>query len=174
MASFRDPLQPERVHFPGCWRTRILIGAGLFLLLLTGLLAWWFEDPGMRGQPEDWAMLLLAALWLLACWPREIVCGPAAVEQRQWLGLRKVRIRWDEEPRIEQTQEFGGVGRLLGLAASAVAVAGPEGVIRHTPRHADAERFLQECRRRTEECRLRRAAAARPQEPVRAQEEKKS
>jgi len=161
VASFRDPLQPELVRFPGLWRTRILAGAGLFFAALTAVLGWWFASPTAPSSWKENTVLLGLALWLAACWPREIVCGPVAAEQRQWLGLRKVRIRWDEDPALERKQEFLGLGRWLGLAASVIELSSPAGVIRHTPRHADAERFVQECRRRMEESQQRRAAAGR-------------
>jgi len=164
VASYRDRLQPELLRFPGLWRTRILIGAGLFAFALVAVLVWEFGAPGERVR--DWAVLAVAAVCLLTCWPAEIVCGPFWVEQRRWLGLRKVRVPWDEVLGIEEREEIGGFGRSLGLATRLIVVTGSRGVIRHTPRHPDPERFVRECRMRMEEWEAKRSAGRRTTGPA--------
>lgn len=151
VASYRDRMNPELLRFPGLWRTRILIGAALLVNVLTALLCWWFET-GVR-RPWEAELVLLAGLsaWQLACWPREIICGPAGVEQRQWLGLRKVRIGWGDIRALEPCEEFGGAGKRFGLEAAAIRVVAEDREIRHSPRHPDPARFLAECRLRMEE-----------------------
>lgn len=160
MASYRDRLQPELLRFPGLWRTRILIGAGLFVAAVSAVLVWEFGGPPMDARGRELVLLAILALWLLACWPGEIVCGPAGVELRRWFGLRKTRIRWDQVLGVEETEEFGGLGRSLGLATRVIAVTGTNGVIRHTPRHPDPDRFLRECRMRMEEWNARQGGAS--------------
>lgn len=151
MASYRDRRQPELLRFPGQWHTRILIGAGLFIAILAAVFVWQFSGPRTDTRGRELALLALLALWLLACWPGEIVCGPAGVEQRRWFWLVKAKIRWDEVLGIEEKEEFAGLGRRLGLAARVIAVRGARGTVRHTPRHPDPDRFLRECRMRMEE-----------------------
>ncbi len=155
VASYRDRLQPELLRFPGLWRTRGLIGAALFLTAVIAALVWEFGDPRLNGRARELGQLALLALWLLGCWPGEIVCGPAGVEQRRWFGLWKTRIRWGEVLGIEEKEEFGGLGRRLGVAVRVIAVVGKDAVVRHTPRHPDPERFLRECRMRMEEWKAR-------------------
>ncbi len=171
MASYRDRLRPELLRFPGLWRTRILIGAGLFVAVLTTALVWEFGGPRMGARGRDLCVLALFALWLLACWPGEIVCGPAGVEQRRWFGLGKTMIRWDAVLGIEERQEFGGLGRRLGLAVRVIAVTGAGRVVLHTPRHPDPERFLRECRMRMEEWHARQGGASVSTGPAAAREE---
>lgn len=160
VASYRDRLRPELLRFPGLWRTRILIGAGLFLAIFSALLVWEFGGPGTVARWRELALLAILALWLLACWPGEIVCGPAGVEQRRWLGMGKTVIRWDEVLGIEERGEFAGLSRRLGLAARVIAVTGTNGVVRHTPRHPDPDRFLRECRMRMEEWNARQGGTS--------------
>lgn len=155
VASYRDRLRPELLRFPGLWRTRILIGAGLFAAILSAAPVGKFGGPGMDARSRELALLAVLSLWLLACWPREIVCGPAGVEQRRRYGLGKTVIRWDEVLGIEEKDEFGGLGRSLRLATRVIAVTGTNGVIRHTPRHPDPDRFLRECHMRMEEWKAR-------------------
>lgn len=171
MASYRDRVNPELLRFPGLWRTRILVSAGLLVNALTGLLCWWFET-GVR-RPWEWELALLAliSVGMLACWPREIVCGPAGVEQRQWLGLRKVRIGWGEVTALEPYEECGGAGKRLGLAVSGIRVASERRRIRHTPRHPDPDRFLRECRMRIEEWSARQGRRQQPGRSARPVEE---
>jgi hypothetical protein len=163
VASYRDRLQPELLRFPGLWRTRILIGAGLFAAVLISLLVVQFGAP--KAVQRELAALALFALALLAVWPREIVCGPGGVEQRRIFWLGKCRIPWDGVLALEEKREFGGVGARLGLATGVIAVVGGRATIRHTPRHPDPERFLRECRMRMEEWELRHAAAGRQPAP---------
>ncbi|MGC8884443.1 MAG: hypothetical protein ACP5UT_16550 [Bryobacteraceae bacterium] len=172
MASFRDRLDPELLHFPGRWRTRILIGAGLLVNALTALLCWWFESPAPRPLEAELGLLAALSLWMAACWPREILCGPAGVGQRQWLGLRRVRIPWDEVLAVEPYEEFGGAGKRFGIECSALRVVSNRHEIRHTPRHPDPDRFLRECRMRMKERALRQARMQQRGEIVRPQQEK--
>lgn len=173
VASYRDRLQPELLRFPGLWRTRILIGAALFITILIAVLVWEFGGPRMDERWSELGVLALLALWLLACWPGEIVCGPAGVEQRRWFRLWKTRVRWSEVLGIEEREEFGGLGRRLGLAGRVIAVAGTHGEVRHTPRHPDPERFLRECRMRMEEWKARRGEALDRRARSAAQEERR-
>lgn len=173
MASYRDRLNPELLRFPGLWRTRILISAGLLVNALTGLLCWWFETGARRPWELELALLAALSLWMLACWPREITCGPGGVAQRKWLGLRTARIGWGEVQAIEPLEEFGGAGKRLGLAVSVIRVASARCEIRHTPRHPDAERFLRECRMRMEERASRQARAKQAVPPGRPGEEER-
>lgn len=160
VASYRDRRQPELLRFPGLWLTRILIGSGLFLILLTAVLSEWFDSPAAPASMPERVVLLATALWLLACWPREIVCGPVGVEQRRLFGLGKTFIRWNEVQSILTRSEFAGLGRWLGLASEVTVVSGPASSIRHTPRHPDRSRFLSECRMRMGEWRLRRSVGS--------------
>ncbi len=173
VASYRDRLQPELLRFPGLWRTRILIGAVLFITILIAVLVWEFGGPRMDQRWRELGVLALLALWLLACWPAEIVCGPAGVEQRRWFGLRKARVGWNEVLGIEEREEFGGLGRRLGVAVRVIAVVGADAVVRHTPRHPDPERFLRECRMRMEEWKARRGKALDRHASSAAQEERR-
>lgn len=172
VGSYRDSLYPELVHFPGRWRTRLLIGAGLLVNALTALLSWWFESPAPRPREAELGLLAALSLWMIACWPREILCGPAGVEQRQWLGLRRVRIPWDEVLAIEPYEEFGGAVRRLGIECSALRVFSSRHEIRHTPRHPDPDRFLRECRMRVEERALRQPRMQEQSGILRPQEKK--
>lgn len=172
VASYRDRRQPELLRFPGLWLTRILIGAGLFVIVLTAILSEWFDSPGAPASTLERAILFATALWLLACWPREIVCGPSGVEQRRLFGLGRLRIRWDEVQAISQRQEFGGLARLFGLAGGLVEVRARGRAVRHTPRHPDPERFLQECRMRIGEWQGRRGSGLPSPEPAAARMEK--
>lgn len=159
MASYRDRLQPELLRFPGLWRVRILIGAGLFAAALAAALVFEFGDPRPEARLRELGALGGTCLFLLACWPREIVCGPAGLEQCRIFGLGKQRLRWGDVLTIEEKQEFRGFGAWFGLSVRLIAVIGPELVIRHTPRHPDPARFLRECRMRREEWQARHGAA---------------
>ncbi len=171
VASFRDRCQPELLRFPGLWLTRILIGTGLFVVAVTAILAAWFDPHGARASATEPVALLAAALWLLACWPREIVCGPAGIEQRRLFGSGKTFIRWSEVRSINRKSEFLGIARLLGLDPEVVVVSSPVSSIRHTPRHPDRPRFLLECRQRLQEWKARPAAGPAAAQPATAQEE---
>ncbi len=171
VASYRDRLRPELLRFPGLWRTRILIGAGLFLAAFSAVLVWEFGGPRVDARWRELGVLAIFALWLLACWPGEIVCSPAGVEQRRWFGLVRKTVRWDQVLGIEETEEFAGLGRRLGLAARVIAVTGTDGAVRHTPRHPDPDRFLRECRMRMEEWNARQGGASVSSRPFRAGEE---
>lgn len=172
VASYRDRRQPELLRFPGLWLTRILIGVGLFFVVLTAILSEWFDSPGAPASAFERPALFAAALWLLACWPREIVCGPTGIEQRRLFGLGKTFIRWNEVQAILTRNEFAGIGRWLGLASEVVVISSPVSRIRHTPRHPDRARFLSECRMRMEESKFRRPAGASGAEPAAIQEGK--
>ncbi len=162
VASYRDRMNPELLRFPGLWRPRILMGAALLVNALTALLCWWFETGARRPWEAELALLAALSLGILACWPREITCGPAGVEQRQWLGLRKVRIGWGEIRALETREEFGGAGRGLGLTVAAIDVVAEGRRIRHSPRHPDRERFLAECRLRMQEWASKQARTRQP------------
>jgi hypothetical protein len=172
VASYRDRMNPELLRFPGLWRTRILIGAALLVNALTALLCWWFESPSPRSREAELGLLAALSLWMIACWRREILCGPAGVEQRQWLGLRRVRIPWNEVLAVEPYEEFGGAGRRLGIESSALRVVSSRHEIRHTPRHPDPDRFLRECRMRMEERAVQRPRMQEQSGILRPQEEK--
>lgn len=165
VASYRDRMNPELLRFPGLWRTRILIGAALLVNALAALLCWWFETGARRPWEAELALLAALSLWQLACWPHEIICGPSGVEQRQWLGLRKVRIGWGEIRALEPCEEFGGAGKRFGLAVASIRVLAEGRQIRHSPRHPDPDRFLAECRLRMEEWASRRDRAGQPARP---------
>lgn len=128
--------------------------------MLTAVLVWEFGGPRLDVRGRELALVALFALWLLACWPGEIVCGPAGVEQSRWFGLVRIKIRWNEVLGIEEREEFGGLGRRLGLSARVIAVTGASGIVRHTPRHPDPDRFLRECRMRMEEWNARQAGTS--------------
>lgn len=151
MASYRDRLNPELLRFPGLWRTRILIGAGLLVNGLAGVLCWWFETGHQRPWEAELAVLAALSLWMLACWPREIICGPAGIRQRQWLGLRRLHLAWEDVLALEEYRELGGIGHWLGLEDRALRIVSNHGEICHTPRHPDRNRFLLECRMRMQE-----------------------
>lgn len=155
VASYRDRLQPELLRFPGLWRTRILIGAGLLAVAVTALLVFEFGDPRPDVRLRELGALASAVLFLAACWPREIVCGPAGVEQFRLFGLGRKRIRWGDVSAIEERQEWRGLGAGLGFSVRLIAVVGGQSAIRHTPRHPDPERFLRECRMRMEQWQAR-------------------
>lgn len=162
VASYRDLRHPELIRFPGLWLTRILIGTALFVLLLTAILSAWFDPPGAPAPLGERAALAAVALWLLACWPREIVCGPSAIEQRRLFGLGRTSIHWGEVQSVSPQPEFFGIGRWLGLDSEVIVVSSPVSRIRHTPRHPDRARFLQECQRRMQEWKSRPAAGQLP------------
>jgi len=155
VASYRDRLQPELLRFPGLWRTRILIGAGLLAVAVTAALVFEFGDPRPDVRLRELGALASAALFLAACWPREITCGPAGVEQFRLFGMGRKRIRWGGVSTIEERQEWRGLGARLGFSVRLIAVVGTQSAIRHTPRHPDPERFLRECRMRMEEWQAR-------------------
>lgn len=166
-------MQPELLRFPGLWRTRMLIGAGLFAAGLTAALVWEFGNAHDGNRVHEFGLLAVLAVWLSACWPREIVCGPAGVEQYRLFGLGKVRVPWSEVLGIEQGRELLGAGAKVGLATGTIAVIGASATIRHSPRHPDPERFLRECRMRMEEWEARHRAAGRSGAPAAAGEEKR-
>ncbi len=171
MASYWDRRRPELLRFPGLWLTRILIGAALFVLLLTVLLSVWFDPPGAPAPLAERATLAALALWLLACWPREIVCGPVGLEQCRLFGLGKTRILWSEVQSVSVKREFLGIGRWFGLPSQVIVVSSPVSRTRHTPRHPDRARFLLECQKRMQEWKSRKTAGPAAAEPAAAQEE---
>lgn len=170
MTSFRDRRFPELLRFPGLWRPRILVLAGLLINSLAALLCWWFETGAPRPREAELGLLAAISLWMLACWPREIVCGPAGVEQRKrfWLGI--TRIGWGEVRALEPGEEFFGIGKRFGLETSVVCVVSGRAEIRHTPRHPDRERFLRECRMRMEEWAAKQGLAREAPQPVHRKE----
>lgn len=171
MASYRDRRHPELLRFPGLWLTRILIGAGLSLLALSAILAIAFDPPGAPLPLAERAALAALALFFLACWPREIVCGPSGIEQRRLFGLGKTFLRWSDVQSVSVHQEFFGIGRRLGLATEVAVVSSPVSRIRHTPRHPDRARFLLECRQRMKEWRARQPAGSAAADPPSARQE---
>lgn len=142
MSSYRDPRNPEVVHFPGTLTAMATMGLlaiiTLCILVLCLLSGPWLERLLWSIPP----LLILAFIY--GYWPRKIVLGERGVWQYNMAGKQNYMIPWTDIAQAELTGELGSSPQFAFARNQAVRLQSTQQnlVILHTPRHSDPERFL--------------------------------
>lgn len=149
MSSYRDIANPEAIHFPGSFESRIRLSVTALVCVLT-LGAIFLLDRGWAIWLE--AALVAAVLVLIAvAWPRRIWVDQYGVHQVILPFGRPRFIRHADLEPVRFAPEMAALARLLPFRGGEnVEMRSSKGatVVVHTPRHADRDRFLKELERR--------------------------
>lgn len=146
MASYRDRQNPEILHFPGKWSTKLLISIGLVILAFCAA-ASIFDFQGLSQALFDASIIITAALFLLACWPTELTLDPGGIRRNKALRVGTVQLPWKEIASAKPGRELGGEwAAAIGLRTDTLVLRGASLPLRivHTPRHTDRARLLLE------------------------------
>lgn len=152
MSSYRDPLNPEAIHFPGKLSTRILFVVLIgFLVLLSIAVLFAREETGRKIV--ELGVIGFALLVILAAWPPEIITSETGIRQHRFLRLGERFVAWPEVTAIRRSPElFGLFGtRAGGIETTRVVIESVNGSPRivHSSLHSDMARFLKEVERRS-------------------------
>jgi hypothetical protein len=151
VSSYRDPQNPELVHFPGTLASFSVLGACaavcLFILavLLAGSADW------VRNIFGTLTCAVLAAL--CRAWPRRITLGEKGAWQCNILGRKSIMIPWDgmAPPRVDVELGWLSSTPREGFAANRTVILAslsqPKRVVL-TPRHSGHDHFLKLARSR--------------------------
>ena len=151
MSSFRDPRNPEVVHFPGTLASFACLGFCAFLALVLLLVATTSGPPLLRIGLSLPPLALLALVF--SVWPRRISLGERGVWQYNLLGRQKFMIPWNELAEPAESVELALFSKSprAGFASNQTVVLASNKLalrIVHTPRHSDRDRFLALARKR--------------------------
>lgn len=151
VSSYRDPQNPELVHFPGTIASFSTLGACaavcIFILavLVAGSADW------TRNIFGPLTCAVLAAVY--RAWPRRIILGEKGAWQCNILGRKSFMIAWNEMAPPRTDVELGWLSGAPreGFAANQTIVlesaTQPRRVVL-TPRHSGQEYFLRLARSR--------------------------
>lgn len=150
VSSYRDPVDPESVHFPGSFASRFLLIVVDFVCILT-IITVFLVGAGWT-EWRDIALVLTIVVVTVAMWPRRICVDDMGVAQFTLFGRRRRFIQHGEMGQVVYSPELPLLARVLprGVVKSKIIVPSASGSVRivHTPLHSDRERFLSELRRR--------------------------
>jgi hypothetical protein len=149
VSYYRDPLNPEAVHFPPQLYVLVIDGLILLEILVTvilGLIYGWGQHP-----LADLAVAVACLAVLALHFPKGITTDETGVHGGGFPANRKRMIRWkDIESVRERALVFGlppfHTAFLANWVIEIRSVSG-EGPIRMTCRHSGREAFLRELRR---------------------------
>jgi hypothetical protein len=146
VASYRDLVNPEAIHFTGSLPSRVLLGTAMCLCLLLCYPAW--MSPSLAERLVDMGLLSAIFIWCAVSWPREIVVNQYEVLQRRFLGKRVIALGQIGE--VSPASEWGLPSRGGSLSTRSVRIVHQDGEpsIVFTARHTDLNRFLFELQRR--------------------------
>lgn len=152
VSSYRDPQNPELVHFPGTIASFSVLGACaavcLFIVavLVVGSADW------VRNIFGPLTCVVLAAVY--RAWPRRITLGERGAWQCNIAGRKSFMIPWTEMAPPRADVELGWLSSTPreGFAANRTVVLAslsqPRRVVL-TPRHSGHDHFLKLVRSRT-------------------------
>jgi hypothetical protein len=149
VSYYRDPLNPEAVHFPAQLHVVATYALIVLALILTGVLTLIYgrAPEALTNLAEVLACLALIAIY----YPKEITTDETGVRIGGLFGLRKRLIRWNEIQRARERAAVYGIPAFdAGFVANWVVEIrsfSGERPIRFTCRHSGKTAFLYELKR---------------------------
>jgi hypothetical protein len=149
VSYYRDPLNPEAVHFPAQLHVAATYALILLALILTGVLTLIY-DQGMKAL-TDLAELLACLAVLALYYPKTITTDETGVRIGGLFGWRKRLIRWNDIQSARERAAVPGIpafdAGFLGNWVVAIRPFSGERPIRFTCRHSGRRAFLYELKR---------------------------
>jgi hypothetical protein len=149
VSYYRDPRNPEAVHFPAQLHVAATYVFILLALILTAVLTLIYG----RGTQAltDLAEVLACLAFIVFYYPKTITTDETGVRIGGLFGLRKRLIRWDEIQSIKERAIVYGIPAFdAGFVANWVVVIRSvlgERPVRFTCRHSGRRAFLYELNR---------------------------
>ncbi len=149
MSYYRDPLNPEAVHFPAKLHVAAINGLLLIALMATVVLTLIYG----RGTQlrDDLAKAVVCTAVVALYYPKRITTNEAGVHASRFLGFGRRLMRWHEIGSVRERALVPGIPPFsAGFIGNWVVEVRPvDGTrpIRLTCRHSGRRAFLRELRR---------------------------